>query len=270
MATEWIDISQSAFNSDKNGYIRYANQVMNIAGDATADSSNGMRVFNIEPGKHYRVTLQMRNRFRVGCVPNLTTGQTITNYVFDPLDNNDTTDQGGAVRTLEITAEAGQTYLVVGAWSSGASAAIFDTLNTIVLEVENSTYTVQFVDWDGSVLKSEVVPSGGSVTPPADPVREGYTFTGWLGNYTNVRQDETVTAQYVQGSIYTVTFVDWDGAVLKTEEVGTGGSATPPADPTRTGYDFTGWSGSYTNVTQNETVTATYEIKHFTVIFRLE
>ena len=59
---------------------------------------------------------------------------------------------------------------------------------------------------------------------------------------------------------FTVTFVDWDGTtVLKQQSVAEGESATPPADPTRAGYAFTGWQGNYTNVTQNETVTATYE-----------
>lgn len=58
---------------------------------------------------------------------------------------------------------------------------------------------------------------------------------------------------------FTVTFVDYDGTtVLKTETVTGGGSATPPTDPTRTGYKFAGWSGTYTNVTSNQTVTATY------------
>ena len=59
---------------------------------------------------------------------------------------------------------------------------------------------------------------------------------------------------------FTVTFVDYDGTVLKTEIVESGKNATPPADPTREGYEFKAWSGSYTNVTANQTVTAEYEI----------
>lgn len=181
--TVWTDISASAYYSDYNGYIRYANQVLNISGTASSSSPNGMRVFSVESGKNYRVTIHMRNRFRLGCVAALTNGQTVTNYVFDSLDSNDSTDQGGAVRTLEISAGTGQAYLCVGAWSSGASETLFNTLDTIVVEEEQSAYTVSFVDWDGTLLKSETVASGGTATPPADPTREGYSGNNGDNDY---------------------------------------------------------------------------------------
>ena len=58
---------------------------------------------------------------------------------------------------------------------------------------------------------------------------------------------------------YTVTFVDWNGTVLKTQTVEEGSSATAPSNPTRDGYTFIGWSESYTNVTSNLTIMAQYE-----------
>ena len=57
---------------------------------------------------------------------------------------------------------------------------------------------------------------------------------------------------------YTVTFKDWNGTVLKTQQVQYGGAATAPANPTRTGYTFTGWDKAFTNVTANLVVTAQY------------
>ena len=57
---------------------------------------------------------------------------------------------------------------------------------------------------------------------------------------------------------YTVTFKDWDGTVLKTQQVSYGGYATPPANPTRPGYTFTGWDRSYSYITANTVITALY------------
>ena len=67
----------------------------------------------------------------------------------------------------------------------------------------------------------------------------------------------------------TVTFLDWNGAVLQTGTVPLGGSATPPdmTDHVRTGYVFTGWNGSYQNVTRSTAVYATYRKTSFTVDF---
>ncbi len=59
-------------------------------------------------------------------------------------------------------------------------------------------------------------------------------------------------------TLYTVTFRDWDGTVLKSEEVPEGGAATAPAQPTRTGYTFAGWDVGFGVITSDLTVTATY------------
>ena len=125
-----------------------------------------------------------------------------------------------------------------------------------------TTYTVTFKDWDGTVLKTEQVEEGHSATAPANPTRDGYTFTGWDKSFNNVQSDLTVTAQYTENApvaiYYTVTFKDWDGTVLKTEQVEEGHAATAPANPTRDGYTFTGWDKSFNNVQSDLIVTAQY------------
>ena len=120
-----------------------------------------------------------------------------------------------------------------------------------------NTYTVTFKDWNGTVLKTQQVQYGGAATAPANPTRAGYTFTGWDKAFTNVTANLVVTAQYSINT-YTVTFKDWNGTVLKTQQVQYGGAATAPANPTRTGYTFTGWDKAFTNVTANLVVTAQY------------
>lgn len=58
------------------------------------------------------------------------------------------------------------------------------------------------------------------------------------------------------------------GDVIATQQVAPGGTDTPPAPPAKNGYVFTGWSGSYTNVTADTTtVTAQYRAANYTVVF---
>lgn len=94
-----------------------------------------------------------------------------------------------------------------------------------------ATYTVKFIDWDGTILKQQTVQEGTAATPPSNPVREGYTFTGWLPTtYTDVLEDQDIYAQYiknVQPTTEPLTFVNGDGdiAIRDIPDVGTG-SAT--------------------------------------------
>lgn len=135
----------------------------------------------------------------------------------------------------------------------------------LVAQYSIQTFTVTFEDYNGSDLKIEVVNYGDDATPPSNPSRTGYNFTGWSGNYTNVTSNRTITATY-SIKTYTVTFRDYDNSIIKSQTVSYGGSATPPSSPTRSGYRFDGWSGSYTNVTSNRSVIATY-VKTYEVTF---
>ena len=56
----------------------------------------------------------------------------------------------------------------------------------------------------------------------------------------------------------TVTFLNWDSSNLSTQTIPYGTDAVAPSVPPRTGYVFTGWSGSYTNVTEDRTLIAQF------------
>ena len=75
-----------------------------------------------------------------------------------------------------------------------------DTMEIIdeytVRKTSASEYTVEFVDWDGTVLKTENVIEGGAATAPEVPAREGYSFKGWDKDFSSVTGNMTVTAQY--------------------------------------------------------------------------
>ncbi|MBQ9200661.1 MAG: InlB B-repeat-containing protein, partial [Lachnospiraceae bacterium] len=142
----------------------------------------------------------------------------------------------------------------------------FDNRYKGIFTLSTVTYTVTFKDYDGTVLKTqENVEYNTSATAPDDPTRDGYTFTGWDKTFTNITANTEVKAQY-EINKYTVTFKDYDGTVLKTQEnVEYKKSAIAPAEPTRTGYTFTGWDKAFTEITADTTITATYSIISYTV-----
>ncbi|MBQ7259492.1 MAG: leucine-rich repeat protein [Paludibacteraceae bacterium] len=122
--------------------------------------------------------------------------------------------------------------------------------------------TVTFVDWDGTILQQTTTRPGMMVTPPADPVREGYTFKGWDSqDYTWVVSDLTITATYYDET-YTVRFYDWDGTLLSEQQVHYGQAAEAPADPAREGYTFLGWSEDFSAVTLDKYIVAMYHNDH--------
>ena len=137
---------------------------------------------------------------------------------------------------------------------------------TITANYEQNSYTVRFVDYDGTELSVQTVLHGEAAELPASPAREGYTFVGWSGDVSAVTCDMTVTALYAVKTC-TVFFTDWDGTVLKTQEVSYGEDAEAPQAPSREGYTFTGWSGDYTNITESRILMAQYERLSFTVRF---
>ncbi len=126
------------------------------------------------------------------------------------------------------------------------------------------THRVIFEDYDGNVIHEQTVGHRSDAFAPADPEREGYTFTGWDADFTNVTEALTVAAMY-EINEYNVTFEDWDGTLLKEETVEHGGDAVAPTDPEREGYTFTGWDTDFSNVTEDLSVKANYEINTYTL-----
>ncbi len=122
------------------------------------------------------------------------------------------------------------------------------------------TFTITFVTSDDATqVPAQIVDSGSRPTEPAEqPTREGYSFGGWYTDeactspytFSAAYEDRKVYAKWIK--LHTVTFVTGDGAsTVDSQSVPDGLYATrPAADPSRTGYIFSGWytSADYTTV----------------------
>ena len=71
--------------------------------------------------------------------------------------------------------------------------------------LSSGSYTVRFIDNDGSLLSEQYIAPGKSAVPPQNPIRDGYAFSGWNGTYTNVMSDQTVMARYEVDQTPTIT-----------------------------------------------------------------
>ncbi len=89
------------------------------------------------------------------------------------------------------------------------------------------------------------------------------TAAEWENVYVNATGNDAflnAAIHFLGATKYTVTFVDYNGTVLKTETVSEGEAATPPTEPTRDGYTFTGWDKAFDAVSEDLTVRATYAL----------
>lgn len=178
----------------------------------------------------------------------------------DVLDTQ-TVDYGGSATPPNDPTRTGYTF---NGWNGTYTNITANTDITATYTI--NTYTVRFLDWNGDVLDTQIIDYGSDATPPSNPTREGYNFTGWSGSYTNIISDTDITAQY-SIKTFTVRFLNWDNSVIDTQTINYGSNATPPNNPTRTGYTFDRWNSSYTNITANTDIKATYIINRYTVKF---
>ena len=141
-------------------------------------------------------------------------------------------------------------------------------------------YTVTFKNYDGSILYTASVLEGeNAVYAGETPVREStaqynYEFIGWDISLENISADTTVTTVYENTlRSYTVQFVS-DEAIISTQTVNYGESATAPENPVKEGneqytYTFTGWDKRFDCITGNTTIAAIFneELNYYRIIF---
>lgn len=89
-------------------------------------------------------------------------------------------------------------YTFVG-WDKDFSNITFDLTVNALYEI--NSYTVKFVDFDGTEIDTQTVLYGAFATAPESPTREGYKFAGWDKDFSNVTTDLIVTAQYAEEDV---------------------------------------------------------------------
>ena len=136
---------------------------------------------------------------------------------------------------------------------------------TFIINKYKLTYVV-----DGEVYKTYDIEYGASITPEAEPTKEGYTFSGWSTIPTTMpAYDVTITGSFTKGA-YKLTYM-LDGVVYKTISYDYGDAITPEPAPTKEGYTFSGWSEiPETMPAHDVTVTGTFSINKYKLTYTVD
>lgn len=136
------------------------------------------------------------------------------------------------------------------------------------IEAPKPTYTVTFVDEDGTKLSEQEVAEGHDAEVPESPTKEGHTFIGWDTGVTNIHANLTITAQYKKNN-YNVTYVDWENRTFESESYEYGDIITLPEAPTAPeGMEFVSWGiEENTEITEDIICEAEFKKQVFTVTF---
>ena len=164
-----------------------------------------------------------------------------------------------------------------------------DAVYTAVYDKEVNKYTIKWVNWDGSEVRTDTeVAYGTELEVPEDPTRAAdaqytYTFKSWTPEVKTVTGDATYQATYTkEANSYTLTYnLDggkWENDTTYTYPKKYNEEVEVKADPTKEGYTFADWTseevevvdGKFTMPAKDVTLKAQWEANIYKVTYDLD
>ena len=191
------------------------------------------------------------------------------------------TDGGSAIAPITqdynsaVTAPANPT-------KTGYTFAGWDKTIPTTMPAENITikalwtinqYTITFDTDGGSAIAPITQDYNSAVTAPANPTKTGYTFAGWDKTIPTTMPAENITIKALWTiNQYTITFDTDGGSAIAPITQDYNSAVTAPANPTKTGYTFTGWDKEIpaTMPAENITIKATWSLNTYTITYDLD
>lgn len=141
-------------------------------------------------------------------------------------------------------------------WDTPLATITGDATYVANFDAVAKRFMVTWKDEAGNEIDHKEWASGQTPTHD-DPVKEGYTFTGWTPSITAVVDaDQNYKATFSINS-YTIIWLDEDGSEIKRETKQYGSTLTAPK-PTKEGYTFKVWTPGVEKVTGDQTYQASY------------
>ena len=196
------------------------------------------------------------------------------------INNNNITEyiygEGIVLPSASDMTKEGHTF---GGWYlnsdfSGSPVTNIDTADrgnkTYYAKWNVNQYTITFDTSGGSTVSSITQDYGSTVVKPLDPIKEGYTFTGWEPEIPDTIPSSNITIK-AKWSVnkYTITFDSDGGSAVPPITLDYGSVVIAPINPTRVGYTFNGWDKEIpsTMPSSDSNIKALWKINKYTITF---
>ena len=153
--------------------------------------------------------------------------------------------------------------IIEGKTFIGWDTVLSDILTSTTVKALYTTYYITYLDKDGKEIEKKAVTEHEIDYYPEAPIFGGFKFVKW----DTVLKGLTINGNLTVKAIYEeykckVTYYDYYGKVIKTEEVEYGANASMDVEvPEIDGYKFTGFDKDGTNITEDTNINLLYEAK---------
>ena len=179
--------------------------------------------------------------------------------------NEQALDYGTALTAPEPPAKEGYTF--VGWGDVAATMPAEDVTYTAQYSINQYklTYTV-----DGETYRIATLNYGAAITAEKDPVKTGYSFSGWNNLPKTMPAGDVVASGTFTINRYKLMFVA-DGEVITEESVEYGAAITAPKAPAKEGHTFQSWGDvAETMPAEDVTYTAEYSVNKYRLVYLID
>ena len=158
-----------------------------------------------------------------------------------------------AKATLHVPKSRLEQYKQANVWKS------FGTITSLPI----LTYILDGVEYK----KEDMIP--GEIIALEEPVKEGYSFSGWKELPTNMPDNDLVVNGFFTINKYLVKY-KVDGEIVASDSLAYGTTIVLPEEPIKEGYTFSGWSEApETMPAEDLTISGTFAINKYLVTFKI-
>ena len=134
--------------------------------------------------------------------------------------------------------------------------------------VEVKKYALTYMV-DGEVYYTDSLAHKETITTIAEPVKEGYTFSGWNKTVTTMPAEDVVINGTFTINTYKVEYVV-DGETYRTDEVAYNDTLILVEEPTKEGHTFSGWSEAPETMPASDVIiSGTFTVNKYLVTFKI-